>query len=111
MLNQIAIGIADTTDGGIPAEYSSKGEFLQDKLVDICSNLGLIARATEGKANITQLLSIVGAYLLSMKQGKLDTDHKKPYELFDEFLLPAIKEMEESIDDGTTIESSNTLKG
>jgi len=101
VVQDIAIGIKEVTewDEAEVCLYDSKGEMLEYMLDSVCSLLGDIAHATDGKADIEFILGIVGAYTISRYNGVLEKDTRPPKELFDEILFPAIESMEVKVEE------------
>ncbi len=88
MVQDISTGLSEETytlpDG------VSRGQQLEELLTTVCNGLGEVGSLTEEKADIGFLLSVVGSYLISKKQGKLSDDVIHPNELFDANLFPAL---------------------
>ena len=101
MVQDISTGLSEdvyTLPDGV-----SRGQKLEELLTSICNALGEVGSLTEEKADVGFLLSVVGSYLISKKQGKLVDDVVHPNELFDTNLFPMLDnvtlEEEEIIDD------------
>jgi hypothetical protein len=70
--------------------YSSRGEKLEELLTIVCNTLGEVGSLTENKADVSFLLSIVGSYLIGLKNKSLDIDTVPPNVLFNTNLFPLL---------------------
>ena len=92
-INDIALGLnnySNNTNVFTTNDDKEKSQVLEECLTSICENLEDVSILTEGKANIEYLLSIVGSYLIGLKEGELDENTRTPAELFEESLFPTL---------------------
>lgn len=92
MVQDISIGLS--TGSYELAEDETRGIKLEKLLTTACEALGEIGDLTENKADVGFLLSVVGSYLIALKQGTLDDDALPPHKLFDANLFPMLDEYE-----------------
>lgn len=91
MVSNISTGLSED-------EYTlpigeTRGSKLEELLTTACNALGEIGSLTENKADVEFLLSVVGSYLISKKNGTLPEDAVPPNELFDTNLFPMLDEV------------------
>lgn len=86
MLSNIAEGLSDSTYV-LPKD---RGERLEVLLTNVCNTLGEVGSLTNNKADLEFILSVVGSYLITKKQGNLPEDSKPPSFIFNTNLFPAI---------------------
>ena len=102
--------VQDISTGLSEKEYTlldgvSRGQKLEELLCTICNTLGEVGSLTEEKADVEFLLSVVGSYLISKKQGKLSDDVLHPNELFDANLFPMLDNVTLEVEDITEEET------
>jgi len=95
IINSISYALRDKEYDSCGMSDEDKAGLLQTELIRICNSLGECNNLTDNKGvDIEYLLSIVGSYLIGIKDGTLEEDVKPPEKLFIESLYPNIKELE-----------------
>ena len=90
MISNVSTGLSED-------EYTlpigmTRGNKLEELLTTVCNALGEVGSLTENKADIEFLISVLGSYLISKKNGTLPVDVVHPNELFDTNLFPMLDE-------------------